>query len=49
MKIITISRKFESKDREIGKRLANQMNFAYYNKEILIELGKNITKINIKK
>ncbi len=35
MSIITISREFGSGGRELGKRLADQLHFAYYDKEIL--------------
>lgn len=34
-KIITISREFGSGGRELGKRLAEELNIAYYDKEIL--------------
>ena len=35
MKIITISREFGSGGRELGKRLADIMNFDYYDSEII--------------
>ena len=35
MKIITISREFGSGGREIGKQLADQLGFDYYDKEII--------------
>lgn len=35
MKIITLSREFGSGGRELGKRLAERLNFAYYDKEII--------------
>lgn len=35
MRIITLSREFGSGGRELGKRLADYLNFAYYDKEIL--------------
>ena len=35
MRIITISREFGSGGRELGKRLAEELGFAYYDKEIL--------------
>lgn len=42
MKIITISREFGSGGRELGKRLADQLEFAYYDREIITEIaGKN--------
>ena len=34
-RIITISREFGSGGREVGKRLADTLNFAYYDKEII--------------
>lgn len=39
-KIITISREFGSGGREIGKRLADELGYNYYDKEILTELAK---------
>lgn len=39
-KIITISREFGSGGREIGKRLADTLNFAYYDREIITEIAK---------
>lgn len=38
--IITISREFGSGGRELGKRLAEKLNIAYYDKEILHEISK---------
>lgn len=38
MKIITISREFGSGGREIGKRLADILNFDYYDREIISSL-----------
>ncbi len=35
MKIITISREFGSGGREVGKRLADELGFAYYDREII--------------
>ena len=35
MRIITISREFGSGGRELGKRLADQLGYAYYDREIL--------------
>lgn len=40
MKIITISREFGSGGREIGKRLADQLGFDYYDREIITEIAK---------
>lgn len=39
-KIITISREFGSGGREIGKRLADELGFAYYDKEIITEIAE---------
>lgn len=39
-KIITISREFGSGGREIGKRLADELGFAYYDREIITEIAK---------
>lgn len=39
-KIITISREFGSGGREIGKRLADELGFAYYDSEIINLLSK---------
>jgi len=39
-KIITISREFGSGGREFGKRLANEMNIAYYDSEILTAIAE---------
>ena len=41
MKIITISREFGSGGREMGRRLADLYGFAYYDKEIIIEIAAN--------
>lgn len=41
MKIITISREFGSGGREVGKRLADELGFAYYDKEIITAVAKN--------
>ena len=35
MRIITISREFGSGGRELGKRLADALGFAYYDREIV--------------
>ena len=41
-KIITISREFGSGGRELGKRLAEKLNFAYYDREIITEISKKM-------
>ena len=41
MRIITISREFGSGGRELGKRLAEQLNFKYYDREIITEISKH--------
>ena len=41
MKIITISREFGSGGREIGKRLADELGVAYYDREIISEIAQN--------
>lgn len=38
--IITIGREFGSGGRELGKRIAEELGIAYYDKEILIEIAK---------
>lgn len=43
MNIITVSREFGSGGRELAKRLAEQMGFAYYDKEIIEEVAKKTT------
>lgn len=40
MRIITISREFGSGGRELGKRLADTLNFDYYDKEILAAIAQ---------
>jgi len=40
MKIITISREFGSGGRELGRRLAEALGFAYYDDEILVAIAK---------
>lgn len=42
MKIITVSREFGSGGREVGKRLADEMGIAYYDKEILTAISEKI-------
>lgn len=39
-KIITISREFGSGGREVGKRLADELEMSYYDKEIITEISK---------
>jgi len=39
-KIITISREFGSGGREIGKRLADDLGFAYYDREIITRIAR---------
>ena len=39
-RIITIGREFGSGGRELGKRLAELLNIAYYDKEIIEEIAK---------
>jgi len=39
-KVITISREFGSGGREFARRLADKLNFAYYDSEIITELAK---------
>lgn len=41
MKIITISREFGSGGRELGKRIADHLHFAYYDKEIIMAIAKD--------
>ncbi len=40
MRIITISREFGSGGRELGKRLADRLGFAYYDKEIILAIAE---------
>ena len=40
-KIITIGREFGSGGREFGRRLAEELNFEYYDKEIITEISKH--------
>lgn len=40
MQVITISREFGSGGRELGKRLADELGYAYYDKEIVTALAK---------
>lgn len=39
-KVITISREFGSGGREFARRLADKLNFAYYDREIITEIAK---------
>lgn len=41
MEIITVSREFGSGGRELGKRLADIMNFDYFDKEIIAAISSN--------
>ncbi len=41
MKIITISREFGSGGRELGKRLADILGYAYYDREIISTIAEN--------
>ena len=40
-KVITIGREFGSGGREIGRKLADDLGFAYYDKEIITEIAQN--------
>lgn len=42
MKIITISREFGSGGRELGKRLADELNFRYYDREIELSIAQRM-------
>lgn len=39
-KIVTVGREFGSGGREVGKRLADELGFAYYDKTIITEIAK---------
>ena len=39
-KIITISREFGSGGKEVGKRLSDELEMAYYDEEIITKLAK---------
>ena len=39
-RVITLSREFGSGGRELGKRLADKLNLAYYDKEILTQIAE---------
>ena len=40
MKIVTVSREFGSGGRELGKRLADELGFAYYDREIITAIAE---------
>ena len=40
LKIITVGREFGSGGRELGRRLADYLQIAYYDKEIITEIAK---------
>lgn len=42
MRIVTVSREFGSGGRELGKRLADELGFAYYDKELITALAENV-------
>ena len=42
MRIVTVSREFGSGGRELGKRLADELGFAYYDKELITALAEQI-------
>lgn len=42
MKIITVSREFGSGGRELGRRLADAMDIAYYDREIIDKIAENL-------
>lgn len=39
-RIITVGREFGSGRREIGRRIAEELQIAYYNQEIITEIAK---------
>lgn len=41
-KIVTISREFGSGGRELGKRLADELGFFYYDREIITEISRKV-------
>ena len=47
MKIITISREFGSGGRELGKRLADTLGFAYYDREIISAIAENSSSVTM--
>ena len=42
MGVITISREFGSGGRELGKRLADELGYAYYDKEIISKIAQEV-------
>jgi cytidylate kinase len=40
MRIITISREFGSGGRELGKRMADELGFAYFDREIITAIAQ---------
>ena len=42
MRIVTISREFGSGGRELGKRLADELGYAYYDKEIISKIASEV-------
>lgn len=42
MRVITISREFGSGGRELGKRLADELGYAYYDKEIISKIASEV-------
>lgn len=45
MRIVTVGREFSSGGRELGKRLADELNMAYYDREIITEIAER-TKLD---
>lgn len=43
-KVITISREFGSGGRELGKRIAEELGYAYYDREVVKEVAKRMEK-----
>ena len=39
-RIITVAREFGSGGRELGRRIAQELNIAYYDHEIVLELSR---------
>ena len=48
-KIITISREFGSGGRELGKRMADLLGFAYIDREIISEIAEQYERIPLPK
>ena len=42
MRIITVSREFGSGGRELGKRMADELGIAYYDKEIIVKIVEKV-------